>query len=78
MYDAGLYRPVEQPNVTFLERVFSALNQKYPDGYHGRSLSISDVVELYHDTERKYYYCDTVGYAATAFSPMLAKPMKSS
>ena len=78
VYDAGLYRPVEQPNVTFLERVFSALNQKYPDGYHGRSLSISDVVELYHDTERKYYYCDTVGYAATAFSPMLAKPMKSS
>ncbi|MBR0312583.1 MAG: DNA primase [Oscillospiraceae bacterium] len=77
VYDRGIYCPNEQPESAKLERLFQIFNLNHPGDYRGRSLSISDVVELYDGQERKYYYCDTVGFAPIGFSPMLAKPPKA-
>ncbi|MBR3293777.1 MAG: DNA primase, partial [Oscillospiraceae bacterium] len=67
--------PNEQPEIVVLERLYEIFNLNHPKDYRGRSLSMSDVVELYDDTSRKYYYCDETGFAPTGFSPMLAQPM---
>lgn len=42
-----------------LEKLFVKFNIKRPADYHGRSLSVSDVVCL----EGKYYYCDSFGWS---------------
>ena len=77
VYIAGLYCPVEQTNAELLDRIFTGLNVRKPNGYRGRSLSVSDIVEFFSDSERTYYYCDTESFQPTGFSPMLAKTMKS-
>lgn len=77
VYTAGLYCPVEQTNEELLDRIFTGLNVRKPSGYRGRSLSVSDIVEFFSDSERTYYYCDTAGFQPTGFSPMLAKTLKS-
>ena len=59
-----------------LERIFEQYNDNLPDGYPGRSIAPSDVIELYGGEGRRYYYCDTGGFCPVKFSPMLAKPLK--
>ena len=41
-----------------LELLFSYFNLNFAKDYKGRSMSISDVVEI----EGKYYYCDPIGF----------------
>lgn len=41
-----------------LEQLFNMFNIARPEDYKGRSMSISDVVEI----EGKYYYCDPIGF----------------
>jgi len=48
-----------------------------PDGYHGRAVSPSDVVELYGNGKRQYFYCDPEDFIEVKFSPVLALPMKA-
>jgi hypothetical protein len=61
--------------------VLSQIRRRYtgdmPGDYHGRSVSPSDVIELYNDEGRRYFYCDPEGFAEVRFSPMLALPMKT-
>ncbi len=59
-----------------LERIFCRFNLDFPQDYPGRSLSVSDVVELYDDTGRRYFYCDRMGFSPIRFSPMLVKPLQ--
>ena len=33
----------------------------------------SDVLELYDESERRYFYCDMAGFVQVKFSPALAK-----
>ncbi|MBQ9719121.1 MAG: hypothetical protein IJV64_00330, partial [Oscillospiraceae bacterium] len=56
---------------------YQIFNLNHPKDYRGRRLSMYDVVELYDGQERKYFYCDTVGFTPIGFSPMLAKPAKA-
>ena len=63
--------PKVQTSHEVLERIFTRYNDNLPEDYHGRSVSLSDVVELYDDVSRSYYYCDTVGFIQVKFSPML-------
>lgn len=44
-------------------------------GYRGHSLSISDIVELYDGDNRRFFYCDTVGYVPVEFDAAQAAPM---
>ena len=75
VYDGDICCPMEQDEKTVLESIFSLCNNSFPEGYAGHSLSPSDVVELYDETSRRYFYCDTAGFVPVRFSPMLAKPL---
>lgn len=75
VYDGAMFCPNEQRDSEFLERIFERYNDTLPTDYHGRSVSMSDVVELYDNGTRRYFYCDTAGFVPVKFSPMLAKPI---
>ena len=47
-----------------------------PEDYHGRSISPSDIIELYNDEKRRYFYRDKENFVEVKFSPILAMPMK--
>ena len=73
VYDGEICCPLEQEEKPVLERIFRLCNDSFPTGYAGRSLSPSDVVELYGEEGRRYFYCDTNGFVPVQFSPMLSK-----
>lgn len=56
--------------------LFLRYNDTLPENYHGRSISPSDVVELYDEEKRRYFYRDCDSFCPVKFSPFLAKPMK--
>lgn len=53
-----------------LEEVFIMFNTtSHPEGYKGRNLSVSDVVEVMEGgTDIGFYYCDSVGFKCVAFN----------
>ena len=55
VYEGELDYP-EMPNA--LEELFKIFNIKIPEDFKGRSMSISDIVEI----DGKNYYCDFVGW----------------
>lgn len=61
-----------------LEDVFQKFNIAHPDGYKGRSLSVSDVVEVIEatDIEPGFYFCDSIGFKEVEFDPDKAEPYK--
>ena len=61
-----------------LEDVYYDFNNDRPKGYTGRSLSVSDIVEVTESdvVDSGFYYCDTVGFTPVKFEPEKAKPMK--
>ena len=65
---AEVYRKVFDGdlNVNGLEEVFSMFNVNHPEGYTGRSMSVSDVVEL--TEEGTFYFCDSFGFDRVLFS----------
>ena len=73
VYDGELICPVRQDERDILERIFARYNQALPPDYHGRSIAPSDVLELYDESERRYFYCDMAGFLQVKFSPALAK-----
>jgi hypothetical protein len=73
VYDGEIVCPSDQRDSDVLERIFERYNDDLPGDYHGRSVSPSDVVELYDGGGRSYFYCDTAGFAPVKFSPMLVK-----
>ena len=73
VYDGEICCPLVQEEKMVLERIFRLCNDTFPAGYTGHSLSPSDVVELYGEEGRRYFYCDTNGFVPVQFSPMLAK-----
>ena len=60
-----------------LENVFQKFNNDRPEGYKGRSLSVSDVVEIIEakDVEPSFYFCDYVGFKKVEFDPEEAEPL---
>ena len=67
--DAEIYRQVYGGvvNCSDLEGVFSVCNTDFPAGYYGRSLSVSDVVEICDGEQKGVYYCDVVGFQKIDF-----------
>lgn len=70
--------PAYQYNIVFdgqletdsLEDVFRIFNLEHPEGYTGRSLSVSDIVELYDERDRRFYFCDAIGFKKIPFKPV--------
>ena len=76
VYDSNLFCTDSETKDQILERIYQQFNDDLPEDYHGRSISPSDVIELYSNTEQRYYYCDKIGFCEVQFSPLLAKPFK--
>ena len=45
-----------------LEDVFRLCNTELPYGFHGHSLSVSDVVEICDGKDKSFYYADPIGW----------------
>jgi hypothetical protein len=56
-------------NCKSLESVFALFNFRHPEGFKGRSLSLSDVVEVTESTHvpRGLYFCDSIGFKEVMF-----------
>lgn len=47
---------------TTLEKLFTLFNIFHPEDFEGRSMSVSDIVQLDRETYCEYYYTDTFGF----------------
>lgn len=59
-----------------LEEVYQMFNLDHPDGYRGRSLSVSDVVEVVGEEESTFHFCDSIGFREVDFDPDMTEPLK--
>ena len=60
-----------------LEDVYRKFNLDHPKGYKGRSLSVSDVVEIVDENgDSTFHFCDSVGFQQIDFDPYLTKEYK--
>lgn len=78
--DSEIYDKVFEGEVSCenLEDVYRMFNLDHPKGYKGRSLSVSDVVEVIGaDGESTYNFCDTIGFQKVDFDPDLTEELKS-
>ena len=78
VYESRLLCPASIGKPQILSRIRSRYSDETPDDFPGRHVAPSDIIELYNNEERHYYYCNEAGFEAVKFSPMLALPMKSS
>ena len=77
--DSKIYDRVFEGEVdcSNLEDVFHMFNREHPEGYKGRSLSVSDVVEIIgNDGTSTFHFCDDVGFQEVAFDPELTEESK--
>lgn len=74
--DACIYDKVFTGTVDCLnlEQVYAKFNMAHPAGFTGRSLSVSDVVEVEDAASITpgYYFCDSIGFREISFQPELA------
>ena len=72
IYDLVFDGEVEARN---LEAVYAKFNLDHPSGYTGRSMSVSDVVQVVESTTAKegFYFCDSIGFKEIPFQPELTK-----
>ena len=59
-----------------LEEVYQMFNLDHPDGYQGRSLSVSDVVEVVGEEKSTFHFCDSIGFRDVDFDPDMTEPLK--
>ncbi len=50
-----------------MEDVYAIFNIRHPRGYRGRSLTQSDVVEVYEGDVSSFYFCDTYTFTPINF-----------
>ena len=73
LVESGIYNRVFEGIVacSSLEGIYYMFNTNHPDGYTGRSLSVSDVVQVVHSpsVEPGFYFCESFGYKKIDFEP---------
>jgi hypothetical protein len=77
--DSELYDKVFEGSVRCetLEDVYCVFNIGHPSDYRGRSLSVSDVVEIKNeDGNSTFHFCDSIGFQEISFDPSLAGHLK--
>ncbi len=69
--DCKIYDKVFEGEVNCknLEEIYKKFNLDHPAGYKGRSLSVSDVVEIKdkNEVEPGFYFCDDIGFKKVEF-----------
>lgn len=75
--DSEIYNKVFDGEVECkdLEDVFEMFNTNHPKGYRGRSLSVSDVVEIVGE-QSTFHFCDSFGFQDVDFDSTLAGKME--
>ena len=73
IWDGSIYCPAGWQEEQVLRHISDHYGDQMPEQYLGRPVSPSDVLELYDDECRRYYYVDTNGFVLVRFSPFLAK-----
>ena len=70
---AKLYRMIYEGVVPTeeLSVVFYIFNMAHPQDYRGRSLSVSDVIEVVEENSSTFYYVDTIGFREVLFDTSL-------
>jgi hypothetical protein len=71
--DSELACPEQWKDTEILEQISAHYKKQVPEGYKGRPLASSDVVELDDGTGRRYFYIDGSTFEPVRFSPFLAK-----
>ncbi len=59
-----------------LTRIAELYRDDLPEGYRGRYVAPSDIVELYDDNDSKYFYREKNGFCLVQFSPLLDKLLR--
>lgn len=49
--------------------VCDALEKKLPNGYNGEDFAMTDIIEMYDATSRKFFFVDEIGLRETSFAP---------
>lgn len=72
LYDKVFDGAVDASDIEDIYRIF---NVEKPEGYKGRSLSVSDVVEIVESDSIKpgFYYCDSIGFKPVPFNSEYVK-----
>lgn len=73
IWDYEMTCPTSWQEEEMLRYIGKHYSDRMPEDYMGRPLAPSDVVELYDEQTRRYYYVDTQGFVSVRFSPFLAK-----
>lgn len=87
LYESGLTEPdaceyclvcdesvYSKTNVTeTLAHIKQLYGLRLPQGYSGRAIAPSDIIELYSGNESSFYYCNKDGFCEVSFSPEKAK-----
>ena len=70
IYDKAFEGEVDANDI---EDIYRTFNLEMPEGYKGRSLSVSDVVEIVEadSVEPGFYFCDMIGFKKIAFDSAL-------
>lgn len=76
--DAEIYDRVFKGEVDCenLEDVFQMFNTRLPEEYRGRTLSVSDIVEVREGGSSTFHFCDNYGFRKVEFEPELASEHK--
>lgn len=77
VFESQLSCPVSAGIYQCLTRIKAKYSDELPNGFPGRHVAPSDIIELYNHEERRYYYCNAGSFEAVRFSPLLALPMAS-
>lgn len=71
--DSRIYDKVFEGEVNCftLEKLYEIFNREHPAGYKGRSMSVSDVVEIVDGNTGKsdFHFCDIFGFKDISFEP---------
>ena len=73
VYEGSIFVPRRQTVEYILARILERFQDRLPADYPGHSIAPSDVLELYGEGRRQYFYRDTAEFVPVKFSPALVK-----
>ena len=68
-YESRLMCPADWTDEKVLQYLRKFYGEYVPEGYRGRALAESDIVELYNQKAADYFYVDTNGFELVSFLP---------
>lgn len=76
VYEGAVFCPCNAPHEEILGNIRIGFSERMPEGFSGRAVAPSDVLELYAEDYRRYFYVDMNGFRQVRFSPFLTKTGK--